>query len=149
MSRARGWALALATVGVVVALDQLTKAWALSSIAPGEHRNVFFGIDLVLVHNKGVAFGFLSNSGAIVVIAIALALGSLFVYFASHARTAGLWAPVGMVFGGAFGNLADRARIHAVTDFIDPQLWPAFNLADVAIVFGVLGVMYVAERKPE
>jgi signal peptidase II len=45
------------------------------------------------------------------------------------------------------GNLADRARIDGVTDFIDPVLWPAFNLADAAIVIGVLGVLYVAERK--
>ena len=47
-----------------------------------------------------------------------------------------MWLPVGMVFGGALGNLADRARIDGVTDFIDPVLWPAFNVADSAIVVG-------------
>jgi signal peptidase II len=52
-----------------------------------------------------------------------------------------------MVLGGALGNLADRARISGVTDFIDPILWPAFNVADMAIVVGVLGVLYIAEKK--
>jgi signal peptidase II len=50
-----------------------------------------------------------------------------------------------MVFGGALGNLADRVRIDGVTDFIDPILWPAFNVADMCIVLGVLGVLYLAE----
>jgi signal peptidase II len=74
-------------------------------------------------------------------------MGGLLAYFATQARKPGLWLPVGMVFGGALGNLADRARIDGVTDFIDPAFWPAFNLADVAIVFGVLGVLYVAEGR--
>jgi signal peptidase II len=147
MDRVRGWALALATVGVVIALDQMTKAWALSAVGPGEHRNIFFGIDLVRVRNTGVAFGALSGNGALVVIAVLAALVALFTYFALHVRTPGLWLPVGMVFGGALGNLADRSRIHGVIDFIDPMLWPAFNLADAAIVLGVLGVLYVAERR--
>jgi signal peptidase II len=149
MSRVRGWALALATVGVVMALDQMTKAWAVSAVAPGEHRSIFFGIELVRVKNTGVAFGALSGNAELVLVAVILALGALLTYFALHVRTPGLWLPVGMVFGGALGNLADRARIDGVTDFIDPVLWPAFNLADAAIVIGVLGVLYVAERKPE
>jgi signal peptidase II len=147
VDRIQGWSRVLATVGVVVALDQLTKAWALAEIAPGEHRNVFFGVDLVRVRNTGVAFGALSGKGAVVLAAILLALVALAVYFAAHATQPWLWLPVGMVLGGALGNLADRARIHGVTDFIDPVLWPAFNLADAAIVVGVLGVLYVAEAK--
>lgn len=146
-ARGRAWALALATVGVVVALDQMTKAWALHSIAPGEHRNVFFGIDLVRVRNTGVAFGALSGKGLLVLIAVLAALAALLVYFAMHSHVAWLWLPVGLVLGGALGNLADRARIQGVTDFIDPVLWPAFNLADAAIVIGVIGVLYVAEQK--
>jgi signal peptidase II len=52
-----------------------------------------------------------------------------------------------LILGGALGNLADRAREGAVVDFIDPIAWPAFNLADAAIVAGVLGLVYVAEVK--
>jgi signal peptidase II len=56
-----------------------------------------------------------------------------------------LWLPVGMLVGGALGNLADRAREGAVIDFIDPVAWPAFNLADASIVLGVLTLLYVVE----
>jgi signal peptidase II len=147
MSRERGWALALAAVGVVVALDQMTKAWVRASVAPHEKINVFFLLDITRVKNTGVAFGALSGSGALVFIAVAIAMAGLLAYFAAHVMDRGLWLPVGMVFGGALGNLADRVRIDGVTDFIDPALWPAFNVADMAIVMGVLGVLYVAESR--
>ena len=147
MTRTRGWTLALATVGVVVVLDQLTKAWVRASVSPREKINVFFGIDITRVKNTGVAFGALSGRGTIVLIAVVIAMVGLLVYFASHITVPGLWLPVGLVFGGALGNLADRARIDGVTDFIDPVLWPAFNFADICIVVGVLGVLYVAETK--
>jgi signal peptidase II len=147
MGRSRGWALALATVGVVVAIDQMTKAWVLSTVSPHERINVFFGIDITRVQNTGVAFGALSGSGALVFVAVVVAIAGLLAYFAAHITTRGLWLPVGMVFGGALGNLADRVRIDGVTDFIDPVLWPAFNVADMAIVLGVFGVLYLAETR--
>ena len=147
MTRERGWSLALATVGAVVVLDQLTKAWVRATVAPHEKINVFFLIDITRVKNTGVAFGALSGSGALVFVAVLIAMAGLLAYFATHIRQPGLWLPVGMVFGGALGNLADRVRIDGVTDFIDPVLWPAFNVADMAIVVGVLGVLYLAEAK--
>lgn len=147
MTRARGWALALATVGMVVLVDQATKAWALATVEPHEKINVFFGVDITLVKNTGVAFGALSGSGALVLVAVGVALTGLLAYFAANIRKPGLWLPVGAVFGGALGNVADRARIDGVTDFIDPVLWPAFNVADIFIVLGVLGVLYVAETR--
>jgi signal peptidase II len=147
MTRERGWALALATVGVVVALDQMTKAWVRATVAPHEKINVFFLLDITRVKNTGVAFGALSGSGALVFVAVLVAMAGLLAYFSAHVTDRGLWLPVGMVFGGALGNLADRVRIDGVTDFIDPALWPAFNVADMAIVLGVLGVLYLAEAK--
>jgi signal peptidase II len=147
MARSRGWALALATVGVVVAIDQLTKAWVLATVDPHERINVFFGIDITRVKNTGVAFGALAGSGTLVLIAVGVAMIGLLAYFAAHIDKPWLWLPVGMVFGGALGNLADRARIDGVTDFIDPVLWPAFNVADMCIVIGVFGVLYLAEAR--
>jgi signal peptidase II len=147
MSRERGWTLALATVGVVVVLDQLTKAWVRADVTPHEKINVFFLLDITNVKNTGVAFGALSGSGALVFVAVLIAIAGLLAYFALHVSDAWLWLPVGMVFGGALGNLADRVRIDGVTDFIDPVLWPAFNVADMCIVLGVLGVLYLAESK--
>ena len=72
-------------------------------------------------------------------ILIGLSLALLAGYFALLNREMPwLWLPVGMLLGGALGNLADRAREGAVIDFIDPVAWPAFNVADACIVVGVL-----------
>lgn len=142
----KAFALAALIVLVVAALDQATKALALASLAPGESANVFFGIDLSLSRNTGIAFGALAGAGDLVIGGlVAVALGVLLVFFATRANVPLLWLPVGMVLGGAAGNLIDRARTGAVTDFIDPSFWPAFNLADASIVIGVLGVLYVVE----
>ena len=141
----RGWARAIATVGVVVAADQATKQAAVSGIERGESINVFLGLDLTSTRNTGVAFGAFQGGGLVVTLLIVVALVLLLGYFAFHAGRPWLWLPVGMLLGGALGNLADRARTGAVIDFIDPVAWPAFNLADTAIVLGVLGLLYVVE----
>ena len=148
MTPAAGWARAAATVAVVLALDQGSKALVTSSLRRGESVNVFFGLDLTNTRNTGVAFGALEGSGTIVGVLIGLALILLIGYFARNAARRWLWLPVGMLLGGALGNLVDRAREGAVVDFIDPVAWPAFNLADSAIVAGVFGLLYVVERQP-
>jgi len=102
---------------------------------------------MTYVRNEGVAFGALSGGGPLLVTAITLALVGLVAYFVANSNVPLLWLPVGLILGGALGNLADRARDGAVVDFIDPIAWPAFNLADAAIVVGVLGLVYVAEVK--
>ena len=136
----------LLLVAAVLALDQLTKAIVRSSIPLGDSRRVIGGVlDITNVHNKGVAFGVLAGGGAIVAALTGVALGAIVVYFVMRSRTAYLWLPVGMLLGGALGNLLDRAREGAVTDFIDPILWPAFNVADSCIVLGVLGLLWVIE----
>ena len=147
-SRVRALALAALVLAVVAALDQATKALALASLAPGEAQNVFFALDLSLSRNTGIAFGALAGAGGPVIVAlVTVAVGILTVFFVVRAHQPLLWLPVGMVLGGAAGNVIDRARTGAVTDFIDPTFWPAFNLADMAIVLGVLGVLYVAEGR--
>jgi signal peptidase II len=139
------WRRAGVMVAVVVALDQMTKAAAHASLAPGERSNVFFGLDLVNAQNRGVAFGFLAGGGAPMAALMGIALAAVVTYFVLRSQTPLLWFAVGLVLGGALGNLADRARDGAVTDFINPVLWPAFNLADAAIVVGVLALLYVVE----
>ena len=144
--KARGLARAVATAGAVVVLDQATQQIAIASIARGDSANVFFAIDITNTRNTGVAFGVLEGGGLLVGLLIGLSLGILVLYFALNLDRRGLWLPVGLLVGGALGNLADRARDGAVIDFIDPVAWPAFNLADASIVFGVLGLLYVMER---
>jgi signal peptidase II len=141
-------AAALATAGVVVAVDQATKQLAVSGIERGGHVDVFFGLELTNARNTGVAFGAFEGGGALVAILIGVSLALLLGYFALHRDKPWLWLPVGLLLGGALGNLADRARIGAVIDFIDPVAWPAFNVADSCIVVGVLALLYVVEGRP-
>src|SRR5918912_529997 len=116
--RLAGLARAVATAGLVVALDQAAKQAAVASLHRGESVNVFFGLDITNTRNTGVAFGALEGSGTVVGVLIGLALVLLVGYFAMNAGRARLWLPVGMLLGGALGNLLDRAREGAVVDFI-------------------------------
>jgi signal peptidase II len=144
-----GPAGAAATAGVVVALDQATKQLVVTHIARGDDVRVFPGLELTNARNTGVAFGALEGGGLVVAILIGLALILLVGYFALHRDMPWLWLPVGLLLGGALGNLADRAREGAVIDFIDPVAWPAFNVADACIVVGVLALLYVVEVRPK
>ena len=143
----RGPAGALATAGAVVALDQATKQLADSRIARGDDVSVFPGLALTNTRNTGVAFGAFEGGGVVVGILIGLSLALLLGYFLVHREMPWLWLPVGMLLGGALGNLADRAREGAVIDFIDPVAWPAFNVADTCIVVGVFALLYVVEGR--
>jgi signal peptidase II len=139
---------AIATAGIVVALDQATKQLAVANIDRGDHVNVFFGLDLTNTRNTGVAFGAFEGAGLVVAILIGISLALLVGYFLLHRDMPLLWLPVGLLLGGALGNLADRARDGAVIDFIDPVAWPAFNLADACIVVGVVMLLWVVEGRP-
>jgi signal peptidase II len=146
--RTAGPAAALVTAGLLVAVDQATKQIVDRSIVRGDAVSIFPGLEIVNARNTGVAFGALQGGGALLVILIGLSLGLLLGYFALHRDQAWLWLPVGLLLGGALGNLADRAREGAVIDFIDPVAWPAFNLADACIVVGVFVLLYVVEGRP-
>jgi signal peptidase II len=142
----RAWCWALVCASLVMVVDQTTKQAAIAAVDPGHPQQIIFGIDLTNVRNRGVAFGLLGGGGDLVVIVTVATIVLLLGYFALRATRPELWLVVGLVTGGALGNLADRVRIGAAIDFIDPPLWPAFNLADVAIVGGVawLALMLLA-----
>jgi signal peptidase II len=135
------WLRAIGVMLAVVALDQATKAVVRSNLHLGERHDLLLSIDLAHVRNRGIAFGLFAGGGALLTVLTYTALGLLLVYFARHARQRLLWLPTGLLLGGALGNLIDRARLGAVTDFIDPPWWPAFNLADAAITLGVLALL--------
>jgi signal peptidase II len=145
-ARLAGWARAAAVFAVVVALDQVTKALVRGSIAPGEERELLPFLDLVHVHNRGVAFGFLGGGGTPVLIVTAVALALLVGYFAMRTERRVLWLPTGMLLGGALGNLLDRVRQGYVTDFLHLPHWPAFNVADICITGGVVVLVLVLEH---
>lgn len=139
---------ALAVCLLIAGLDQAAKAAVTSSLAIGEVRDMPLGFQLVRAQNRGVAFGFLGGGGTPVVVLTLVALAFIGVWFARDPGRPGLWLATGLIAGGALGNLIDRARAGAVTDFIDPPLWPAFNLADVAITAGAL-VLVAVSLAPE
>jgi signal peptidase II len=130
---------------LVLALDQLTKHLVVSDIAVGQQNKFLPGINLVHVRNTGVAFGFFAGGGILVLVFTFTALGALLVYFAMRPGRPWLWLPTGMLVGGAIGNLIDRLAHGAVTDFIKLPFWPAFNIADMSITFGVLALLWVLE----
>jgi signal peptidase II len=136
-------------VAVVVGLDQLTKHTIAAGIGAGESRKFLPAINFVHVRNTGVAFGFFSGGGPLVLTFTLLALAALVGYLGLRPERPWLWVPTGMLVGGALGNLIDRVASGSVTDFIKLPAWPAFNVADMSITFGVLALLWVLEGKRE
>lgn len=151
----------LLLAGAVVALDQLTKAIALERLVLGVPVAVVDGLlSLTLVFNPGLAFGLLGGiptawrwlvAALSLVALVVLARVALRVLPAGGPRGR---AAIGLIFGGAVGNLIDRARFGAVVDFVDVHWrgwhWPAFNVADSAISVGValLALRLLTESRP-
>ena len=130
-----------------VVLDQLTKLWIMASIPLNGGVEVIPGLfDLVNIRNRGAAFGFLNRSDIewqFWLFLAATAISAVVVFMlARSARRNETWLFVGlgMVLGGAAGNLIDRIRFRAVVVFLDFFVgqwhWPAFNVADIAICCG-------------
>jgi signal peptidase II len=147
----RGGALGRAALVALatVAADQAVKAIVRSSIRPTETVDVFPGVHLVNVRNTGVAFSVLSGGGALPLVIGLLAVGALLAFFLTHLTRPLVWLPTGLLLGGAAGNLLDRVRAGSVTDFIKLPDWPAFNVADMSITFGVLALLWVLEGRRE
>lgn len=153
MSRNPGYGPALLVAIVTLALDQLTKALVRGSLEPGERVDLVAGADLVRVANRGIAFGLLDDAASLVLVLAAAAFGALLLVFLAASDRRGLWLPIGLLAGGAIGNLIDRVHQGAVTDFVDLGPWPAFNVADMAITLGVVILVWVyvfgADAEPD
>jgi signal peptidase II len=139
---------ALAIFAVVLIADRVTKHAVVTGIPVGDVHKLVPGVNLVHVRNTGVAFGFFAGGGALVLVLTLTALAALVIYFLLRPTRPGLWIPTGLLVGGAVGNLIDRLANGSVTDFIKLPLWPAFNVSDMAITFGVLALLYVLEGSP-
>jgi signal peptidase II len=132
---------------VVIALDQLSKHTLGTWIKPGQVRHVIPGLTFVYERNTGVAFSFLAGTGALVYVVTIVALGGLVAFMLMRPTRRLLWLPTGMLVGGAVGNLIDRIARGSVIDFIKLPHWPAFNVADMSITFGVIILVLVIEQK--
>lgn len=138
---------------LVLVADRLTKHAVESSVSPGEERSFLPGIEIVHTHNNGVAFGLLGGSHVYLTVALALIVVLALVLFAwrldRRPDPPPTWLPIGMIIGGALGNVIDRLRFGFVTDFIKlPLGWPPFNLADACITVGVVLLALLASRPP-
>jgi signal peptidase II len=139
---------ALLVMVVVLVLDQLTKHLLESSLRQGSESRLLPGLALVNTRNHGIAFGVQPGGLAVMSVVIGLALLALLLYFLRHATSPLIWLPTGLIFGGAIGNIIDRAREGAVTDFIKlPLGWPPFNLADASITVGIVILILLVGRE--
>lgn len=135
----------------VLALDQTTKELVRTLMDRGESWPDGWPVRLYYVTNTGAAFGILKDQTGFLLVTTMIGLAAIYLYY-RYPPFDHLVAPVaiGMILGGAIGNLVDRLRLGRVTDFIDFPFWPSFNVADSSIVIGItillLGYLLFAER---
>jgi signal peptidase II len=127
----------------VLVLDQLTKAWLTSFLAPGESVDVLGDlVRLVHARNAGGLFGFLQGQALPFAIVSMVVVGLIVLYHARGHRDPYLSITLGLLLGGALGNLTDRIRLGYVVDFVDAGIgslrWYTFNVADSAISVALL-----------
>lgn len=132
-------------------LDQGSKAFALNTLALERGIEVLPFLNLVLIQNDGVSFGMLGGIvpwWGLVLLAVAIVMWLLIWLWRAPDTLTG--AALGLVIGGAVGNVLDRVRYQAVPDFLDFHFgtyhWPSFNLADVAIFCGAALLFWVSFR---
>jgi signal peptidase II len=147
----RSWTWLAGIAGAIIVADQITKIAVRAAIEPGDTIDVLPGVDLVRARNKGIAFGLLPGNQGIVVGLTFVALAIIALVLARLAYTSRTVAiGGGLLLGGSLGNLLDRLARGGVTDFIDVPLWPAFNVADVAIVAGAAVIaLGLLQREPD
>ncbi|HEV2529799.1 MAG TPA: signal peptidase II [Thermomicrobiales bacterium] len=136
------WLVPAVVAVLVIALDQLVKFIILGTLGSGNGRSAWLlgdWLGLSYVENRGAAFGAFVGYGAILsVIAIGVVSGAGLIYARVLAPTIWLATGLGMVIGGALGNITDRVRLGFVVDFVAVGTFPRFNVADSAITIGVL-----------
>jgi signal peptidase II len=131
--------LFFATAAAVLAFDQVTKHVVRATLERGETFPEGWPVRFVNVANTGAAFGILQEQNAFLVVTTAIGVVAILVYYwYPPFEHAAMTIAVGMLLGGAVGNLSDRLRLGEVTDFIDFPHYPSFNVADSSIVVGVV-----------
>ncbi len=154
--------IVIAIAAVVIFLDQLSK-WLIMQFLPAQGTiTVLDGFfNLVHIYNRGAAFGFLNRSDIewqfwLFLLATLIAVLAIFYLVRTAKHYLPLFIALGLVLGGALGNLIDRLRFRAVVDFLDFYVgawhWPAFNVADIAICIGAITTcfaMFVLDNKQQ
>jgi signal peptidase II len=137
------WGIFLGLAGAIVVVDQLTTAWLASFLPKGQSVEVL-GDYVRLVHsqNAGGLFGFLQGQAVPFGLVSLVVVGLIVLYHARSGRNRYLSITLGLLLGGALGNLIDRLRLGYVVDFVDAGIgdlrWYTFNVADSGISFALL-----------
>ena len=158
ISPLRRWGAVAGAVAVVLLLDQLSKSWALRRLLDGEIIDLLPTLSLRLTFNTGMAFSKGSAAGPLIGL-VAIVIATVLVLVARRVTSVLQLALIGVVIGGALGNVIDRlTRVGeigatgtgfmsgAVVDFIDVSWWAVFNVADAAIVVGGLALALTGLR---
>ena len=136
------------TALLIIAADQLSKIWIRSTLVLGKSLPETGLFRLTRIHNTGAAFGLLQGQSFALSIVALVGVVAILVYVLFFWRRftfsdKGLSNPsLGLILGGTVGNLVDRLSLGYITDFIDIGIWPTFNIADSAIVIGVILFSY-------
>ncbi|MCC3303454.1 signal peptidase II [Sneathiella sp. HT1-7] len=140
--------LGLIVAAMIIAVDQVSKMYLIDLMARYPHGiEVTSFFNLVMVWNRGVSFGmFAGDNMRWILVAVAVVISIVVFFWLRKATNRMLSIGLGLVLGGAIGNIIDRIRFGAVADFFDFDLifmrWPAFNVADMAIVVGVIVILF-------
>jgi len=141
------WSSALPVILVastIIAADQVSKFLIRATLGLGESAPSGWAVRITRVENTGSAFGLFNDQTLFLIIASFVAIG-LMIYLFRQIVGGGMLLRIliGMQLGGALSNLADRIFLGEVTDFIDFQVWPVFNVADSSIVIGIILLAWV------
>jgi signal peptidase II len=145
------WPIFLGLALAVVVIDQVTKSWIAATLAPGASMSIV-GDSLRLINgqNNGALFGLFRDNAAIFGLISIVVVGLIVAYHARAGRSPYLSVALGLLLGGAVGNMTDRLRLGYVVDFVDAGIgsvrWYTFNVADAAISCAILMLILLAIR---
>ena len=152
-SRRQTFTIGFVIAAIAVVVDQLTKYWAVNSLADGRQIHVIWTLQLNLTYNSGMAFSKGSGLGPVIGVVAIIVVVALVISLRRVTNTMTLLA-IGLIIGGAIGNIIDRllrgdAWLRgSVIDFIDFQWWPIFNVADMCVMIGAAMMLFGVSRSP-
>jgi signal peptidase II len=144
------WAIFLGLAATIVVLDQATKAWILANLSPGEAIEIVGDwVRLVLTRNAGALFGMFQDNALLFGLVSTVVIGAIVVFHGRSTPSRATSIALGLLLGGALGNLIDRFRLGYVVDFVDIGLgdvfrWYTFNVADAAISAAIVSLIVLA-----